>query len=318
MKKLFDNPWVYRVIALIFAILLFIYINQAQLAPTTNQNKEQTTQMATKTQTVNVTLQISADTEKYFVTGYPEKVAVTLEGPAALVASTVNTMNFRAFIDLSKFKTGEHNVPIEISGLNNQITYSVKPKRVTAQIQTKKSKRFPIQVVYSKDGVPEGYEVGVAKADPSVVSVTGPKSEIEQVDHIEAKVTVPKGSTETIDQEVMLVAVDKDGRQLNAVLTPATTHVIVPISLPSKLVKLKLSQKNDESDKVYALTSETSKVRIYGRKSVLDEIDELEVDVDLKNQSVSYEDTIKLEKPDDVVKINPEKIKVKVNIKGNE
>lgn len=318
MKKLFDNPWIYRIVALIFTILLFIYINQSQLTSTTPQNQEQTTKMATKTQSVKVTLQVSANTEKYFVTGYPEKVTVKLEGPSALVTSTVNTMNFRAFIDLSKFKTGKYNVPIEISGLNNQITYSVKPARVDATIQTKKSKNFPIQIVYSKDGVPDGYEVGTAKAAPSVVAVTGPKSEIEQVDHIEAKISVPKGATQTIDQEVMLVAVDQDGRQLNTILTPATTHVTVPIVLPSKTVKVKLTQKNGESDKVYALTTDTARVRIYGHTADLKEIEEIEVPVDLTNQSVDYEDTFTLKKPTGVVKIDPAKIKVNIKIKGND
>lgn len=318
MKKFFDNPLIYRILALIFAILLFVYVNSSQVGVVDTQNNQnEVAKTATRSETITMPLQISVNTDTYFVTGYPEQVKVTLEGPTALIASTINTKNFRVFVDLSKYKVGSHTVPIEISGLNKQITYTVKPKVVNVKIQTRKSKTFPIQVVYNKESVADGYETGVPKSDPSVVSVTGPRSEVNQVDHIEARLTVPKGSNKTLEQELMLVAVDKNGNQMNVVMSPATSHITLPISIPSKTLKLKVVQKNGVSDLDYVVKTKISSVQVYGAEDILADLDELEVEVDLTDQEKDFEKTIELKKPKGVIRIDPEVVTVAVKVGVN-
>lgn len=315
MKKIFDNPWMYRLIALIFAVLLFVYINNSQLGvETSNSDKEEVSQLATSEKTVSATLQIISDTDKYFITGYPEKVSVKLEGPTALVTSTANSQNFKVFIDLTKYKEGTQVVPVEISGLNNQITATLTPKNVTVKIQPRTTKSFPIQIVYNEDNIPSGYETKTATADPSVVNVTGPSSEINKIDHIEARLNVAKNTTDTIEREVMLQAVDADGRQLNVVLTPATTHVTLPIVLPSKTVDLKIKQTNADSNLKYTVTPDVTEVKLYGSQSVLDKIDSIEATIDLSGHTKSFSKNIDLKLPDKVIKIEPTTIKIQVDI----
>lgn len=315
MKKIFDNPWMYRLIALVFAILLFLYINNSRLGvETANSDKQEVTQMATNEKTVTVPLQVISDTEKYFVTGYPEKVSVKLEGPAALVTTTANTQNFKVFIDLSKYKEGTESVPVEISGLNSQITATLTPKNVTVKIQPRKTKSFPIQIVYNEDNVPTGYEIKTATSDPSVVNVTGPSTEIEKVDHVEARLNLPKGTTDTVQREVILQAVDKDGRQVNVVLNPATTHVTLPIVLHSKMVDLKIKQENGDSNLTYNVTADVKQIKIYGSQAVLDKIDAIETTIDLANHTKSFSKSVDLKLPDKVIKMEPNTIKIQVDI----
>ena len=114
MKKFFDKPWFYRIVALILAILLAIYVSSNQQGFVTQGRREETLKTATKTQVIKAPLQVSVNTDKYYVTGYPEKINLTLEGSNALVTSTINTQNFRVYIDLSHLKTGEHTVPIKV------------------------------------------------------------------------------------------------------------------------------------------------------------------------------------------------------------
>lgn len=314
MRRFFDKPWFYRIVALLLAILLAIYINNNQQGFVPQGRRDQTIKTATKRENLKVPLQVSVNTDKYYVTGYPEKITLTVTGSAALVTSTVNTQNFRAFIDLSRLKTGHHRVKVQINGLSNQLTYSVSPKTVEVNIQERKSRSLPVQIGYNKDAVPSDYEIGTPIAKPAVVNVTGSKSEVNQIDRIVARVTIPKDETKSYDREVILVAEDKKGRQLNVVIDPATTHVHIPISLPKKKVKINLTSHNEQSDKMYSLTSDHETVKLYGKDSVLKKLSQLSVDTDLAgvNSNVTKKVTLKL--PKGIVKADPAEISIKIKV----
>ena len=79
-EKVFDKPWFYRIIALILAILLAVYVASNQQGYVTQGRREETLKTATKTQVIKVPLQVSVNTDKYYVTGYPEKVNLTFRG----------------------------------------------------------------------------------------------------------------------------------------------------------------------------------------------------------------------------------------------
>lgn len=72
-EKVFDKPWFYRIVALILAILLAIYVSSNQQGFVTQGRREETLKTATKTQVIKAPLQVSVNTDKYYVTGYPEK-----------------------------------------------------------------------------------------------------------------------------------------------------------------------------------------------------------------------------------------------------
>ncbi|WP_276804789.1 CdaR family protein [Lactobacillus hominis] len=314
MKRFFDKPWFYKILALLLAILLAIYINNNQQGFAPKGQRNQTIKTATRKETLKVPLQVSVNTDKYYVTGYPEKVSLTISGSSALVTSTMNTQNFRAFIDLSRLKTGTHKVPVKINGLSNQLAYSIEPKTVRVTIQDRKSKSFPVQIEYNKGAVPDGYQIGTATSDPSVINVTGSKSEVNQIDRIVARIILPKGQTETYNREVMLIAEDKDGRQLNVVMDPATTHVHVPIHLPSKKVKVNVTSHNESQNRIYSLTANHSSVRLYGKASVLKKLNEVSLDVNLDNISSTTTKKVNLVLPKGIVKADPSEFTVKIRV----
>lgn len=136
MKKDFwSKSWVLKLVSLLIAILIVVYIDSTQPGFLTQGENKITQQTANETQTVKIPLQVSVDTDKYYVVGYPEKVSVTLEGSNALVTSAVNTQNFRAYIDLTHKKIGKHTVKVHISGLSNQLSYSINPKTINIDIE---------------------------------------------------------------------------------------------------------------------------------------------------------------------------------------
>lgn len=122
MRDFWDKRWFIKVVSLLFAILLVVYIDSTQTGFVTQGEPKKTKQTANETQTISVPLQVSVNTDKYYVVGYPEKVKITLEGSSALVTSTVNTQNFRAYIDLTHRRTGKQTVKVQVTGLNSQLS----------------------------------------------------------------------------------------------------------------------------------------------------------------------------------------------------
>lgn len=263
---------------------------------------------------MKVPLQVSVDTDKYYVVGYPEKVRIHLSGPSALVTSTVNTQNFRVFIDLTKLGVGKHRVGIKVSGLSKQISYSLQPSSVQVNIQKKKSRSLLVQIEYNKNTVAKGYHFGTATSDPRIVNVTGSGSEINQLKRVVARVSLTKGVDKTIEQQVILVAEDKKGHQLNVVIDPATSSVRIPIKLASKKVKVKLNTRNEESGKIYSVTASRNYVTVYGSKKVLAHLSQIPVDVNLSNVRNNTSRQARVQLPAGVVKARPTTVKVRIKV----
>lgn len=311
MQKFYDKPWFYKLFSLILAIVLVAFVDNTQVN-VNNQSKVQET--ASTKQAINMALQVSVDADKYYVTGYPSKVKVTLEGSNALVTSTVNTQNFRVYIDLSKLSVGKHKVPIKVSGLPSQLSYKLPQKYTTVNIQKRKSRTMAVQIGYNKNAVAKGYDIGTATVKPETVEVTGALSEVKRIDRIQAQLTVPNASSHTIRRNVMLVALDSKGRQLNVVINPSTATVTLPISVSKKTVKLKLNAANGSSKKVYSLTAKQDQVTIYGQKKALDKIKSLTLNVDLTNIKSSTTRSYRLPVPSGVAWVDPSSVDVRISV----
>lgn len=139
-NSFFSRPWVMRGMSLVLALFMFFYVNGSFLRQTTRQGN-QSALMSDKSQTIKVPLQVSIDSKRYVVTGYPQYVKIKLTGPSALVTTTVNTQNFKVYADLSDLGTGQHRVKLKVSGLNSELTSSIDPETITVNIQSKRRSR---------------------------------------------------------------------------------------------------------------------------------------------------------------------------------
>ncbi|MDF7638640.1 CdaR family protein [Lactobacillus sp. ESL0791] len=315
MKNFWKKSWFVKLVSLLIAVLLVIYIDSTQPGFMTQGENSKTQQTASETHTLKVPLQVSVNTDKYYVVGYPEKVSITLAGPNALVTSTVNTQNFRAYIDLTNKSIGKHTVRVQVSGLSKQLSYSISPKTLKVDIERRKSTTMPVQIEYNKSAVAHGYKVGKTSSNPQQVEVTGSRSEVDQIDQIVAKVVLPNGIDHSYHRQVILIAEDKHQRQLNVVIEPSTVAVTIPITIAKKTVKVSLDTKNEPSNKVYSLTSKVNEVTLYGTEESLAKIKELKVPVDLRGVDSSLTKQVELKLPDGVIKSDPTSIEVKIRVK---
>lgn len=315
IKKIINSNYFYAFIALCGALWLFFFVSTPGVGSTRNSNQSNTSTV-TKKATFTVPLQLQADVDKYYITGYPENVKVTIEGPAALVTATKNTQNFNLYLNLKDFSIGQHRVQIKESGLNSELTYTIKPKYVTVNIQQRETKKFAVDVDYNKESLATGYETGKIDVSPDTVTVTGAASEIEKINKVIVKPILPKGIKSTFDQEVLVQALDKNGKTVNVTLDPQTVHVKIPITIQSKQVTVNLKQSGSSDSSNFTFESDVKSIRIFGTQDQIDAIDDsIDVPVDVSNVTGNTKKSINLSDVlgNKVAFTDPESINVTIN-----
>ena len=305
--------------ALVIAIFLFIYVQTQKNGSTTNPDSlKQEKLAANKTTTIDAPLQLSGNTDKYFVTGYPQKVKVRLEGPAALVTATANTLNFRIFADISNRDTGNHRITLKEEGINKSIHYEIIPSEVSVNIQIRQNRKMAIQTDFNKDSIADGYEAGTPVLSQDTAEVTSAKSEIEKINQIVAKINLPNDSKTTYSQDVIVQPLDQKKNTVNAVVNPEVIHVRLPIfELPHKTVKIKFTQDGEGvSGKTYTFKSNVSELKIYGKKEVIDRIDTLAIPVVVSGVDKDVQRIIELPIRDGIKNYGQKSIPVSIIVKN--
>ena len=230
---IFSRRWVLRLLSLILAIFLFIYVNGSKngfLRQNTRDSNENSALMSDRTASIRMPLNITVDNDRYVVTGYPQYVKVKVSGPSALVTTTSNTQNFRVYADLNDLAPGEHRVAVKTSGLNSDLHAVTEPRYIKVNIQPRKTINMRVDVRLSNHDLENGYTVGRPRIDTDVVQVTGSREEVNRVSRVIAFVAVPNDVKGTFQRQVTLQAVDKNGQTLNVVIMPKVTGVTIPVS----------------------------------------------------------------------------------------
>lgn len=232
MKKFWTERWVYRFLALVLAVLLFFYVKSDRMNSgnvSTSGGSSDTALMANKSKTLTVPLELDVNSSKYLVSGYPSKVKIKITGPSALVTTTTNTQNFKAYISLRKLGLGEHKVRIKEEGLNKELSYSFEPETIKVTIANRRTKTFAIQPEINQDAIAKGYESKAAILRSQTVSATGSASEINRITQVVAKVNLPNNTKQDVTSQVLLQALDNSGDTVNVILSPQTVSVTVPV-----------------------------------------------------------------------------------------
>lgn len=230
-KGFFNSTWFYRIISLILALVLFMYVNGSKdgFLRQTTRDGNTTALMSNKTVTMKMPLDLTVDSQRYVVSGYPQYVKVKISGPAALVTTTTNTQNFKVYANLRELGSGKHTVKLKTSGLNAELRATINPATIDVNIQPRTTTVKPVEVRLSAKTVNGNYRVGNPKAALNTVQVTGAKSEVKRVVKVIAMVNVPKDATSDLHRQVTLQAIDRRGRTVNVVVMPSTLNVTVPI-----------------------------------------------------------------------------------------
>lgn len=111
IEKIYNNPWFLRIVALVFALLLFSYVNFENNGRISTSNPIDGLSVNSSQVISNVPITVDVDQDKYFVSGLPETVSVKIEGSKNIIQQTITAQNFKVVAkNLNKLGVGTHKI----------------------------------------------------------------------------------------------------------------------------------------------------------------------------------------------------------------
>lgn len=201
----------------------------------------------------DVPVDVYYDNENLIVTGLPETVDVTIEGPMALVLKAKGAKDFSIFADLSNLLLGEHDVKLQYENISEKLKVTLDPATVHVNIEEKVTQEFRVDPEMNKRLIEEGFILKEMTANPPTVYVTGAKSAIESISYVKATVTGEQGLKESFSQEAAVKVLDRDLNKLDVTIEPEIVKVQVDIAEYSREIPVVLKETGQASRKTLPL-----------------------------------------------------------------
>ncbi|MDQ0340289.1 YbbR domain-containing protein [Caldalkalibacillus uzonensis] len=309
MDKFFENNTAMKGIAFLIALMLWMIVTLDQEGSTTiRQTEEQLT-------IDNVRVEAVYDEEQYALMEMDETVQVILTGRRALL-NLVNLRQdvYRLYVDLTELGEGEHRVPVQHEGFPRELSVTVIPSHVYVVLEKKESRVYPVQIDLSGQ-LPEGYEVGEPLVTPREVEVLAPTSVLEEIASVRGLINLERLGREG-KQTVTLKAYDRKGQEIEAQISPDTVEVTVPIQSPSAKVPLNIELINElpEGLSLVDIRPNTEAVEVFAPQSVLDQLEDIRVTLDLSTIEQSKAVTLDVEWGDHWTAVKPQQVVVHVEV----
>ncbi len=304
-----------KVGAFFIAIFLFFSVNSD---PINNSSNPFDTPSSTETATIkNVPVEVYYDTDNLIVSGIPETLDITIEGPKSIVISAKNKMDFELYVDLSDPKIGSQKVPIKVKNLSDKINYTLAQANTTAVVEEKVSDEYKVEAEFDKTLLAEGYTSDPPYVNPPTVHITGAKSSIDKIAVVKATVKTDSHVTNDITTEATVQAFDTNMNLLDVTIEPSTVDISINVNSPSKKVSLSAEATGSppEGVTIESIKIDSETATIYGGESILKDIKEIKIPVDISNIDDDTEIEIPVSLPDGVVGSSVDTVKVTIKIK---
>lgn len=313
MDRWMDNPWFMRVVALVLAVLLFGSVpkNDPDKPGDVNVPSDEKVEIIE-----DVPVKRVYDTDTLVVSGVPETVSVTLQGPKNLVQQAKTLRNFEVFVDLTDAELGNQRIPITIKDVSDRLTVTIEPGYANVSVQEKVTKEFSVEAEYSGNIVKEGYIAEKPTVNPNKVQITGAKDIVDRITFVKATVNSSGKISDTFTREASVLALDKDMNKLDVIVEPGVVEVTIPVKSSSKKVPIEIVRKGTLPSGVTidSITLETKEAEIIANPDILEKFNSVRVEVDVSKIDEDTEITLPVIIGEGIVAVSPETVKVNVNV----
>ena len=299
-------------ISLVLAILLFLYVDNASTAIITDSAE------VLYDQKVEVTYNSNA----YVIEGLPENVDVTLIGRKFDLYLEKQLSGGTVTADLSDLGEGMHTIKLDYDCSITSVEYKLDPSVVNVTIYPKVSQTRTATVdIINKNKLDKKLSIESVTLDNSEVVVKGAEHVLAEVATVKALVDVskivnPEIGVSTLDN-IKLVAYDSEGEVIKGLeMEPSKISAKITIASPSKEVPIKVIPTGElEFGKaIESITTDVTKVKIYGDQSILEGIQYIPIEVDVTNLNENKSYDVIVSKPSGIKEVNVTNIKVNITV----
>ncbi len=259
--------------------------------------------------------------ESYVVEGLPKTADITLIGRSSDLYLARQLSTHDITLDLSDLKPGTHRVSLKYKESLSSIDYKLDPSVATVIIYPKKSLSKNVTVdILNEDKLDEKLTVQNIELNKEEVIVKGAEHVLSKVANVKALLDVnnlantSEGNVEVKD--IPLKAYDEEGNIVDVELVPSKVSANVEIASPHKEVSVRIIPKGNVifGKSIENISSDITKVTIYGDETLLDTITYIPVEIDVEGLKENKEFTETIKKPNGVRSISDAKININVTL----
>lgn len=316
--KLFENIWIIRITSLLISLLMFGYVYSENYGLTTSSSNSAISTLRSETIS-NLPIQVNIDSERFFISGLPETVTLSLSGPESVIVQTLSAEDYSVVTeDLNQLGSGRHTIQLHVENLSDELDYQLVPSRVNVAIEEKDTVESPYEVLFDTSMVDDRYSAGEPVTSSDSVILTGPASTIDRVDRVYVRVPAQEGLTTDVNVSTVVQVEDEAGNKLNVAVEPQEVNVRIPIQPYQKNVPLELRQTGTPVEgKRYDLKLVgDGELTLTGSKTLLADIDEVEIPVDVTDVKASTILTVPVPLSLPGVTIEPQQVQVNVTVEN--
>ncbi|MBF0780297.1 MULTISPECIES: YbbR-like domain-containing protein [unclassified Granulicatella] len=299
--------------SVLLAIMLSTYVYNRVNSSTTNHDNMLSVQTTKLVEDVPIHV-IDSSGEKY-ISGLPEKVTVSLDGPRNVLAQLTNQTLTVETEDLVKFPNGEVGIQLLLKKLPSNVTGSVVPRVVNVQLDERVQKEFAVNAIIDANIIADGYEMGNVTVSPEKVTLTGSREAIEKVHTVTANVSSGVAKTESfIQTHVAVVVKDSQGNILD-VNVDKKVSLTVPVYQKGKKVPVEIVLAGQQNDYTYKVESQTvSDLTLLGTTEQLEKVSKITATINVSQitQSQTLEATVLV--PQGITISNPQQVKANIKV----
>ena len=317
LTNLFTNNIGYKILSGVVAVLVWIIvINIADPVTTRTFN-------GLPVEVINQSAISSINQVYEIIDG--ETVDFVVKGKVSVVRN-LRISDFHAYADLSQLSP-VYATDIVVKCDKENVEVEPKNKRLLVKLEDIDTRNVQVAVETIGD-VAEGYSVGDYEVKPNMITVTGGKSKIKQIDTIKVQVNID-GAKKSFSDRFEPVAYDKDGKIIDSSCftfsngSTKISDVYVDITVfKTKVVPVIIKVSGTPAEGYvykdeYEYTPES--IEVSGRPSKIKEMDSIEIPVDITDMKEDYETNISLSDylPEGVKTVNSEEsISVRVKLES--
>lgn len=262
--------------------------------------------------------------ELYVVEGLPKTVDITLVGQKRHIFLAKQSPSKGVSVDLTGLKPGNHKVTLKYSQRLKSLDYKLDPSQVTVTIYNKESDTRSLTYdLLHQDSLDSKLYIDNVELDRTDVIVKGAKYKLDKVASVKALIDVTKfpnaknlnAGTLSL-KDVPLVAYDTNGKIIDVEIVPKTVSAKITITSPSKEVPIKIvpSGKVAFGKAIKSIDSSISSVVVYGDADAVNKIQQLEVEIDVKDLKNDKEYNVTLKKPSGITDLSVNTVKINVTV----
>lgn len=291
-SKLFENKIFWAVVSLLAALFIWVYVTGTQEEPI-----ELSFNNVEVVFTGEDTLQASRG---YVINNIStETVSVKISGTRRNIGS-LSASDIKATIDVSLIsQTGtitQYYTLTYPDGVDADAVsiVSSNPSVISFNVTRMSTKQVPVEVQF-KGSTAEGYIAGEVEYEPKTITISGPESELEQIDHVYAEIGWDE-LTMTRTADVPFVLMDKSGNELSSdgfEFDVSTINVTIPISMMKEVsLYVQCIYGAGATEENTSIEIEPSTITISGDTSVVSGINRIDIaTIDLTDFALTLQDT---------------------------